>query len=139
MSFISFAYGQTSPPKGQEDQLPRRILEYVSFDGSDSSYRQALRLLLLVLNVAIEVAIPFIWGWTAFYNQLHYMTNWTLVTTILFLLIQLVAETSASSNRNSQAHFLAFIHITFECAVVFNMVVVLTYWGIIHSGEVHKY
>ena len=63
-------------------------------------------------------------------NRLRqYFTNWTLLVTILYLLVAITASGSKSLG------LLAFHHILFETALLMNIVVVTVYWSCLHTDS----
>jgi hypothetical protein len=64
------------------------------------------------------------------YRLLQFFTNWTLLVTLAYHL----AGIWASRSRNLKA--LATHHLTFEIAMLMNIVTVSIYWGTIYKEDV---
>ena len=92
-------------------------------------------MLLFLLNLSIEVSFPIIWGWSLFFHQYGAFTNWTTITTIIFHALQLAAIGEATK----RVSMLALLHLSFECAFIFNTVSVLIYWPVVHQTEIIRY
>ena len=53
------------------------IPEYVNFEEKTKCRHQAVRWVLLLSNLTVEIAFPIIWGWEPFFHQYGAFTNWT--------------------------------------------------------------
>ena len=83
-----------------------------------------LRIIFLILNLANVAFIVHIYN---FARLGMYFTNWTLVVTVLYLVLAI-----ASTNTRSLS-LLALHHIWFEISFMMNIIVVIVFWSTLYK------
>ena len=94
-----------------------------SFKNENSS-QNLLRLVLLLINLGNVVFIVYIYN---LHRLTMFFTNWTLVTTAIYLGVAIAAS------RYKTLKLLAWHHLLFEVSFIMNIVVVTVYWSMLHK------
>ena len=76
---------------------------------------------------AVFVVISF--GW---HRLLLFFTNWTLLATIVFLILTTILHVKGSKQKTG-LEILAIHHLLFEITAVFNLITMVVYWSMLHE------
>ena len=81
---------------------------------------------LLVINIYMAVTIFEVW------SLLTYFTNWAMEFSFVSVLLICYCGSYGDDACNHKKT-LACVHIFYEIAFAFNLIVVIVYWGVIHA------
>ena len=136
MGFLEYCYGH---------HYEKRISELVNFEherkmkalGKVDHLAWRMRMMFLFINTVVFSFIFLFWPLNeAFANIFSKFTNCNLLMTLAHQL--LVIKAASDKRINKRPGLLAAVHITFEAALIMNIIMVSVYWTIIHKVEIAK-